>query len=160
MADALWGPDPVSFSNECYTVYPSEVGPKPAQGIPVLLGGRGRKALDRVVRCASGWLPSRMPPPEVGATLCRLREKAAGYGREPAGLSCTAVVVLSPFSEVPERDRQPYTGSIDQVISDLAQLAEAGAAEVVVSLPFLAGNVGELVDLSAEFHARFRAARI
>jgi len=31
---------------------------------------------------------------------------------------------------------------------------------VVVTLPFLAGNVSELRDLSAEFHARFRAAGI
>ena len=160
MADALWGPDPVSFKNERYTVYPAEVGPKPGERIPVFLGGRGKKALDRVARRASGWLPSLMPPAEVDATFRRLRERAAEYGRNPAELACTAVVGLGPFSEVPESGRVPYTGSIDQVISDLAELAEVGVAEVVVTLPFLAGNVPELRDLSAEFHARFRAAGI
>jgi probable F420-dependent oxidoreductase len=160
MAEALWGPDPVSFKNERYTVYPAEVGPKPAERIPVLLGGRGKRALDRVARRASGWMPSLLPPSEVDATLRRLREKAAEYGRNPAELSCTAVIGLSPFSEVQESGRMPYTGSIDQVISDLADLAEAGVEEVVVTLPLLAGNVSELRDLSAEFHAGFRAAGI
>lgn len=160
MADALWGPDPVSFKNERYTVFPAEVGPKPAERIPVLLGGRGKKALERVARRASGWLPSLLPPAQVGATLRGLREKAAEYGRNPAELSCTAVVGLSPFSEVTENGRMPYTGSFNQVISDLGELAEAGAAEVVVTLPFLARDVSELCDLSAEFHARFRAAGI
>jgi probable F420-dependent oxidoreductase len=160
MAEALWGPDPVSFKNERYTVYPAEVGPKPAERIPVLLGGRGKKALDRVARRASGWMPSLLPPPAVEATLRRLREKAAECGRNPAELSCTAVIGLSPFSEVPESGRMPYAGSIDQVISDLADLSKAGVGEVVLTLPLLAGNVREFCDLSAEFHARFRAAGI
>ena len=160
MAEALWGPDPVSFKNERYTVYPAEVGPKPAERIPVLLGGRGKKALDRVARRASGWLPSLLPPGQVDVTFSRLREKAAEYGRDPEELSCTAVIFLSPFTEVPENGRMPYTGSYDQVISDLAGLAKAGVEEVVVTLPFLAGNVGEFRDLAAEFHARFRAAGV
>jgi hypothetical protein len=128
MAEALWSPDPVSFKNERYTVYPAYVGPKPAEPIPVLLGGRGKKALD--------------------------------CGRNPAELSCTAVVFLSPFGEVPERGRLPYTGSMDQVISDLAGLASVGVAEVALTLPYLATCVTELCDLSAEFHPRFRAAGI
>jgi probable F420-dependent oxidoreductase len=160
IAAAVWGPDPVSFKNERYTVYPAEVGPKPAEPIPVLLGGRRGRALDRVVRRASGWLPSGQAPPQVDATLRRLRAKAAEYGRDPAGLSCTAVVSPRPFAEVPENGRVPYSGSMDQVISDLAELAQAGVSEVVLSLPFLASDVSELRDLSADFHARFRAAEI
>jgi probable F420-dependent oxidoreductase len=161
MAEALWGPDPVSFKNERYTVYPAEVGPKPPERIPVLLGGRGNKALDRVARRASGWLPSpRRRPAEIDATLRGLREKAAEYGRNPAELSCTAVVAPAPFAEVPGSDRMPYTGSMDQVISDFADLSKAGVEEVVVTLPYLAGNVSELNHLAAQFHERFRAAGI
>jgi probable F420-dependent oxidoreductase len=142
MAEALWGPDPVSFKTDRYTVYPAEVGPKPAERIPVLLGGRGKRALDRVARRASGWIPSNLPPSEVDATLRGLREKAAEYGRDPEG------------------GRRPYTGSIDQVIDDLADLSKAGVEEVALTLPLLAGNVSEFRDLAAEFHARFRAAGI
>ena len=162
IAEAVWGPDPVSFKNERYTLYPAEVGPKPAERIPVLLGAHGNRALDRVARRASGWLSSPfMTPAQVAETFRGLREKAAEYGRNPAELSCTAVVGFAgPFSEVPESDRMPYTGSIDQVVSDLADLANAGVEEVVLTLPLLTGNLSEFRDLAAEFHARFRAAGI
>jgi hypothetical protein len=142
MAEALWSPDPVSFKNERYTVYPAYVGPKPAEPIPVLLGGRGKKALDRVARRASGWISSPPAPPSgVGATLRTLRQKAADCGRNPAELSCTAVISLSPFGEFPELGRLPYTGSMDQVISDPAGLASVGVAEVALTLPYLATNL-------------------
>lgn len=45
MAVALWEPDPVSFKNERSTVYPAEVGPKPAEPIPVLLGAESAVCL-------------------------------------------------------------------------------------------------------------------
>jgi probable F420-dependent oxidoreductase len=162
MAEAVWGADPVSFKNERYTVYPAEVGPKPPARIPVLLGARSQRALDRVSRRASGWLaPPSMTPAQVAATFSGLRENAAGYGRNPAGLSCTAVVSFrGPFSEVPERGRMPYTGSIDQVISDLADLADAGVEEVALTLPLRVGDISQFRDLAAEFHGSFRAAGI
>jgi probable F420-dependent oxidoreductase len=160
IAEATWGPDPVSFKNERYQIFPAEIGPKPAGPIPVLLGGGGKKALDRVARRATGWLPSLTPPDQVRAILADLREKAAEYGRNPAELSCTVVVALFSLAEVPERDRRPYTGSIAQVIQDLAALAEVGVEEVILTLPFLAVSVPELADLAAEFHQRIREAGI
>jgi hypothetical protein len=72
--------------------------------------------------------------------MTKLREKAEEYGRDPAGLSCTTVVALFSLAEVPERGRRPYTGSIPQIIQDLAALAEAGVDEVILTLPFLAGS--------------------
>ena len=138
-----------------------------AAAAPRPIAERGA-ALDEFLDMAEAlWAPDpvsfkneRLPPSEVGATLRTLRQKAADWGRNPAELSCTAVVGLSPFSEVQESGRLPYTGSMDQVISDLAALASVGVAEVVVTLPFLATSVSQLCDLSAKFHARFRAAGI
>jgi probable F420-dependent oxidoreductase len=160
VAEAVWGPDPVSFKNERYTVFPAEVGPKPAEPIPVLLGGHGRKALDRVARRASGWLPSLMAPAQVATTFHSLRRKAADYGRDPEKLSCTTVAALGPLTEVPETDRLPYTGSIDQVLTDLAELAKAGVSEVILTLPHIARDIDHLNDLLAEFHTRFHEAGI
>jgi probable F420-dependent oxidoreductase len=160
IADAAWGPDPVTFQNERYRIFPAEIGPKPAGKIPVLLGGNGTKALDRVARRASGWLPSMTAPDQVKATLRTLRERAEGYGRNPAQLSCTTVVALFDLTEVPERDRQPYAGSIDQVLEDLAALKDAGVSEVVLTLPFLADSTSELVDLAATLHGKVRAAGV
>jgi probable F420-dependent oxidoreductase len=160
MADAIWGPDPVSFDNERYTVIPSEVGPKPPQRIPVLLGGQSEKALDRTARRASGWLPSLTPPAEVGAKLRLLREKAAEYGRNPADLSCTVVAFFTSLKELPGQGRPPYNGSIGQIISDLADLAAAGADEVILTFIHACRDINELIDVATEFHERSRAAGI
>jgi probable F420-dependent oxidoreductase len=160
IADAAWGPDPVSFRNERYQILPAEIGPKPAGRIPVLLGAHSGKALDRVARRADGWLPSKTPPDEVRATMTRLREKAEQYGRNPGDLGCTTVVVLSDLKEVPQRDRQPYAGSISQVLADLAALAAAGVDEVILTLPLLADTVEAVIDIAAEVHQQIRAAGI
>jgi probable F420-dependent oxidoreductase len=160
VAEAVWGPDPVSFKNERYHVYPAEVGPKPGDPIPILLAAFASKALDRVARRADGWLPVMMPPAQIASTLRGLRDKAAEYGRNPDDLSCTTVVSHGPFVEVPSADRQPYTGSIDQVLGDLADLADAGVTEVALTVSSIARDLAEWHDLAAEFHSRFAAAGI
>ncbi|GAB3911674.1 hypothetical protein GCM10029964_118150 [Kibdelosporangium lantanae] len=88
VADAVWGPDPAEFENERYRLWPAETGPKPAERIPVFLGGWGKRPLDRVARRADGWLPVMVPPAQVGATMTELREKAEAYGRDPG--NCAA----------------------------------------------------------------------
>jgi probable F420-dependent oxidoreductase len=158
IAEEVWGPDPVSFKNERYQIFPAEIGPKPASPIPVLLAGRSKKALDRVARRATGWLPSLTPPDQVKATLASLREKATEYGRNPDEFGCTVVVGVFDLAEVPDRDRRPYVGSIPQIVQDLAALAEAGVEEIILTLPFPAGSLPELADLAAEFHQRIREA--
>ena len=98
------------------------------------------------------------PPDKIKSTLASLREKAAEYGRNPEGLSCTAVVALFSLAEVPERDRQPYTGRISQVMQDIAALSEAGVSEIILTIPNLVRGVPEYTDLAAEFHQRIREA--
>jgi hypothetical protein len=89
-----------------------------------------------------------------------LLKMAEEYGRDPDELSCRSLVGLAPFGEVPEAGRAPYTGSIDQVLTDLAELAVGGVDEVILTLPFIANGINELNDLASEFHTRFRAAGI
>jgi probable F420-dependent oxidoreductase len=158
VARAMWGPDPVAFKNERYQVFPAEFGPKPARPIPVLLGGASEKSLDRVARRAAGWMPAMVPADRVKSTLASLREKAAEYGRDPQDLSCTAVVALFSLDEVPERDRRPYTGSMSQVMPDIAALGEAGVAEVILTVPNLSRSVPHYVELAEEFHQEIRQA--
>jgi probable F420-dependent oxidoreductase len=160
MADAVWGPDPVSFENERYTVVAAEVGPKPARPIQVFLGGAGEKTLDRVARRAAGWLPSRTGPKEIDSTLRQLRQKAAEYGRNPQDVRCIAVAAFTSLAEVPAAGREPYTGSVDQIVSDIADLAEVGVDETVLTLNLSSRDVEELIDSAAEFRDRVTAAGI
>ena len=150
----------MSFKNERYHIFPAEIGPKPARPIPVLLGGRSQKTLDRIARRAAGWLPSMTPPDQIRASMTKLREKAEEYGRDPAGLSCTTVVALFSLAEVPERGQRPYTGSIPQVIQDLAALAEAGVDEVILTCRSSPDPCPELADLAATFRQQILEAGI
>ncbi|MER7007519.1 TIGR03619 family F420-dependent LLM class oxidoreductase [Dactylosporangium sp. NPDC000555] len=158
VAAAVWGADPVSFRNERYEIAPAEVGPKPARRIPVYVGGISDVALRRAARRADGWLPTGLPPAAVGGTLTRLRQMTADAGRDPSAMGCTFQVGVASTAEVPPQRRKPYTGSVDQIVGDIAQLAEAGVDHVFVTVPNVARDMDEYVDVAADFHARIRAA--
>ncbi|ONI72199.1 LLM class F420-dependent oxidoreductase [Kribbella sp. ALI-6-A] len=161
VAEAVWGPDPASFENERYTLWPAETGPKPAAKIPVYLGGWGPKALDRVARRADGWLPVMVPPAQVGATMTELRAKAEQYGRDPESVRATAIIALGgEFVRVDSAERAPYQGSVEQIMEDVAALAAVGVDEAVFTLHTIAGDIEHYSELLGQFHSAFRAAAI
>nr|WP_269330017.1 TIGR03619 family F420-dependent LLM class oxidoreductase [Kineosporia babensis] len=158
VAEAVWGPDPVKFRNERYTISPSTVGPKPARPIPVVLGGGRGKALDRIARRADGWLPTNLTPAQIGAQLAQLREKAAEYGRDPGAVTCITQVIKRDFSRVTTAGREPYAGDFEQFTEDVAALAEHGVDHVFLASSSAARDRAELVDWAAQFHGAVRAA--
>ncbi|MGI5241074.1 LLM class F420-dependent oxidoreductase [Dactylosporangium sp. CA-139066] len=156
VAAAMWAPDPVSFGNERYEVRPAEFGPKPARRIPLYLGGNTDVALRRIARRGDGWLPTGLPPAAVGETLGRLRELTAAAGRDPAEVGCTFQVGLSTLR--PGEDRRPYTGSIEQIADDIAQLAEAGVDHVFLTVANVVEDMDEYVDVAGRFYSAVRGA--
>jgi probable F420-dependent oxidoreductase len=153
VADAVWGPDPASFENERYQLWPAETGPKPIERIPVYLGGWGPRALSRVARRADGWLPVMVPPAQIGTTLTDLRKQAEGHGRDPEAVRAIAIVALGgEFVRVESAGRAPYQGSVEQIMGDIAQLAEVGVDEAVLTLHTVARDIEEYSDLLKRFH--------
>lgn len=145
VAAAVWGPDPVEYAGDRYRIAPSQVGPKPARRIPVLLAGTKRRALARVARRADGWLMTGAPPEAVATLLGRVRGLAAEAGRDPGEIGCYFQMVVSSFTE-----RGPYGGTTAQLIDDLAALAAAGAGHVFVQLPTVTSGLAEYLDRAAE----------
>ncbi len=160
VAGAVWGPDPVAFRNDRYTITPAAVRPKPAGKIPILLPASNRKTFDRVARRAAGWLPLGLSPEQVGTTCKMLREKAAEYGRDPQSLSCIVQIGIENFEEVPATDRRPYTGSMAQIIEDVAALAEVGVEHAFLTIPNATKGLNEFLDTSAEFYTQARVAGV
>jgi probable F420-dependent oxidoreductase len=131
---ALWGPDPVEFSGEFYTVPPASMLPKPVQqpGPPVLLGGAAPRALARAGRLADGWISSsRADLDNLGESVEAVRAGAREVGRDPAKLQfvCRGVLLDAPRT-------RPLTGPLHQVRGDLSALAEQGITELFVDLNF------------------------
>ncbi|HEY5857511.1 MAG TPA: LLM class F420-dependent oxidoreductase [Aldersonia sp.] len=131
---AVWGPDPVSFSGEFYTIPSSLIAPKPVQKPhpPLILGGGAPVALRRAGRVGDGWVSSSREDAEaLGEKIERVREAAREAGRDPASLRfvCRGVVRVG-------QRRKALSGSYDEIRADLERIADAGMDEVFVDLNF------------------------
>ncbi|GIM92989.1 TIGR03619 family F420-dependent LLM class oxidoreductase [Paractinoplanes toevensis] len=158
VASAVWGPDPVTIDTDRFSVAPAQINPKPGRRIPVYLGGNSRPALRRVARRADGWLPSAIAPSAVRNGLEQIRQTAAEHGREPESISCVFQIAYGSTAEVPTLGRQPYTGSVRQLVEDIAALAEAGVHHVYVSLPYATTDLKSLIGAAEELHEAVRGA--
>ncbi|XVV16298.1 TIGR03619 family F420-dependent LLM class oxidoreductase [Actinoplanes sp. CA-131856] len=137
VAEAVWGPDPVSFDNGRYAVKPSRINPKPARRIPIVLGGRGEPALRRAARRADGWLPTATPADQVGETLTRLRDMAADAGRDRSAITCVFQIGVATTPVIPK------------IVEEIEALAKAGVDHVYVTLPSALSSLTELIDSAA-----------
>lgn len=160
--DAVWGPDPVAYQGKRTVIAESEVGPKPARPIPVLLAAAGRPALDRLARRADGWLPVGVPFDRLPKAWAGILEAAEAHGRDAAEIAAMemagrANIRIHP-APLPEEGRDQFTGSREQIVADVVAASEAGMHELLLDLQDSARDAEELIDLGAEFHAAVRAA--
>lgn len=158
---AVWGTDPVSHDGALSTITPSEVGPKPARPIPVLLAGSTPASLARVARHADGWIPVATNPGHLAIQWKQLQAMADGQGRRhPLRISLVTAVTITP-APASEGSRQPFQGSLEQVTRDAREFAQAvPATDLLMSLSGTLGSAGELIDTAAALHAALRSAGI
>ncbi|MER6065940.1 LLM class F420-dependent oxidoreductase [Streptomyces sp. NPDC001792] len=157
---AVWGPDPVVYEGESTRIASAVVGPKPARPIPILLAASNRRAWRRLVDHADGWLPVGMGADQVAAQWRQLRELAEERGRtEPI-----RTVLRVNASHLPKAyegaDRQPFQGSVDQIVEDLVEHARIGLDEILIDLQGSARDAQELTDVAAEVFEKARAAGV
>ncbi|MFT5393996.1 MAG: putative F420-dependent oxidoreductase [Gammaproteobacteria bacterium] len=59
-----------------------QVSPRPLQQpLEIWLGGKSNIAIDRVARCADGWLTAAMTPDEAARACAEIAQRAQGYNR-------------------------------------------------------------------------------
>jgi len=155
---AVWGPDPVHYAGRITAIDSALVGPKPARPIPILLAASSRRAQERLVDRADGWLPVGMGVEQITSEWRALQELAAERGRrEPIQtvLRANAHYSTKPFESA---DRPAFHGSADQIVEDLVAHAEIGLEEILVDLQSTARDAQELKDIAAEVYGKARAA--
>ena len=115
---AIWRDDEAEYHGEIVDFDKVWSWPKPVQKPhpPILLGGHGDKAFDRVARYCDGWLPLTWVDQNIVPEIRQLRERVARAGRDPR--SVTVTVLGAP--EDPK---------------ELAAFAEAGVERVLFLLP-------------------------
>lgn len=132
---AIWTDDVVEVDGPRYRVPRSRIDPKPVQQPhpPILLGGAAPAALRRIGRLADGWISSSQADlSRIDQSIAVIRDAAIAAGRDPDALRfiCRGVV------KVRDGERGPLTGSLDDIRSDLDDLARKGVTETFVDLNF------------------------
>ena len=134
---ALWTDDPAEFHGRHYDFAPVHCNPKPETKPhpPILIGGTGKRVIERVVAWADGWLPIAIEPAALERRGRDLERRAREAGRDPDefGISMYGVaprreVVKSYFDAGAERvvvKREAHAATEAAIAADLERIAEA-----------------------------------
>jgi probable F420-dependent oxidoreductase len=89
----LWTQPEASYQGELVKFPAVRCDPKPIQKrIPILLGARGPKAIERVIRTYDGWVPIAGRPASFKRDVEALRKAATEHGRDPKTLNISAFI--------------------------------------------------------------------
>ncbi|MFJ9683294.1 TIGR03619 family F420-dependent LLM class oxidoreductase [Streptomyces sp. NPDC101194] len=157
---AVWGPDPVSYQGELTTIAPSEVGPKPVRPIPVYLPANSPRADRRLVDWADGWMPVAAGAAQLAEQWQRIQDLAAERGRERPLDVCARANARYSAEPIEGTGRQPFHGSVAQIVEDLVAHAETGVPEFLLDLQGTTRDAAELIDVATEVYEAARAAGV
>ena len=133
----LWTKDAPTYHGTHYRVSHVNLQPKPVQKPhpPIWVGGNSLPALRRVARYGQGWLPLGLHPHQVAAKLPVLRRVCDEVGRNPDEIDICANgnVRFLASSDVRESERQPFSGTPQQIVEDIRRCQEIGIAELRLS---------------------------
>jgi probable F420-dependent oxidoreductase len=116
----LWTERAVTFRGEFETVTAAGICPLPVQRpIPIWLGGNSSPAFRRIGRLADGWIPERLPGPDLDLALAEVQAAAVAHGRDPAGIGMQGRVKLSV--------------GLDTAATQLTAWRSAGASHVALN---------------------------
>lgn len=133
---AIAGGGEVGYEGEIYKFKPVFSSPGSVQRPhpPVMIGGVTDAALRRVVRHGNGWLGVAMGPGKLPERLAKLKSLAEEAGRPFSEIALDFKVFVN-IGE-PKRskfdDREPGTGTQDQIIDDLKRIREMGFGRITV----------------------------
>lgn len=124
---AIWSQDSAEYHGDMVDFGPMWAWPKPVQKPhpPIILGGSGPKAIERVVRYADGWMPNRG---DVIERIPELRSMAKAAGRGPIPVSYYPKPGAEEIERVAEAgvERCIYYVPADGRDAALAKLEELG----------------------------------
>jgi probable F420-dependent oxidoreductase len=130
----VWTEDVVEFKGRYYNIPASKIGPKPIQKprIPIYLGGFTPNTFSRIAKYADGWLPAASGSLEYianGIKTLKEKEKMENKHLE---------IITAVFPQVNESNKEegaprtPFSGTIDDIGSDLGKIKEIGVNHVIL----------------------------
>ena len=124
----------------------------PVRRPPVYLSAYSPAGLARIAAMADGWMPAGVPIPAMREMFGGIRAMAEGAGRDPGEIGLIVRGNCTIVGELPDADRFPFVGSIDQIIEDVHACQEIGANEVFLDVQF-SSDVEGFEDYLDRMHA-------
>jgi probable F420-dependent oxidoreductase len=95
----LWSQEVVTFEGKYHALRQVGINPRPAERIPIWMGGTADAVLRRTARLADGWFPQAAPGAELSEMLGRLREYVRQAGRPPDALGIEGRLTVAQTPE-------------------------------------------------------------
>ncbi|MBB3082181.1 LLM class F420-dependent oxidoreductase [Geodermatophilus sabuli] len=155
------------FAGEHYQVAGSPALPKPVQagGVPVLVGGRGKRRTPRLAARYAGEFNVPFAPVEENARLfAGVREACEEAGRDPASMVYSSALVLCAGEDEAELARR--AAAIGREVDELREHGAAGTPAEVIDTLGRYGQAGasrvylQVLDLADLDHLDLVAAEI
>ena len=150
---AIWSGEPSSFDGRFYSWVEAGFLPAPTRPIPIVIGGHGDRALERVAKHADGWAAVTGRGQGAGiAALAKRIEVLGGFleaeGRSPADIDIVYTSALW-FSDHPN-EKLPLTGPPEHIAGSIKELGDLGVTMVDLAVFGPAELIAETAQRFAE----------
>lgn len=137
---ASWTTDgPIEAHGAVYDVNPVLMWPKPARsgGLPIWIGGHGRRSIRRAAELGDGWQPLRISVEELNGHIGYLREQLSRYNRQPEDVTISLGVLAVPPGNGSGGSSEEWelAGDPDACADKLRRYAAAGVEHFLVNCP-------------------------
>lgn len=132
----IWSGGRVGHDSQYTSFAESIFEATPLRRPPVYLSAYSPAGLARIASMADGWMPAGVPIPAMREMYDGIGMLAERAGRDPGEIGLIVRGNCTIVGELPEVDRFPFVGSIDQIIDDVHRCEEIGASEVFLDVQF------------------------
>jgi probable F420-dependent oxidoreductase len=134
---ACWGPDPVEFKGEHFTIPTAKIGPKPLDGLTLFGGGVARTAIERAARITDG-LTLAFRDWDSCLEQIKWYRDAGGTGR--------IILRAGPMLPHPQQPEAPTTFTEPAMLEDLRRAADVGVHRVDWDLNIVGMSIPDQLD--------------
>jgi alkanesulfonate monooxygenase SsuD/methylene tetrahydromethanopterin reductase-like flavin-dependent oxidoreductase (luciferase family) len=135
----LWTSESPAFHGEFFAFDGAVASPRPVQRphLPLVIGGNRPAALRRTAGFGQGWHALGTSPDGLSRRLSQLDQELEAVGRSRSELSISVRADLHLLGEPATGDvhPQPFRGTASELLERVAEYAEVGVDEMVVSVP-------------------------
>lgn len=137
----IWTTDPVEFHGRYFQIPRSIIQPKPVQKPhpPLYLAAFSPGALKRAATMANGWNPTGVPLDGMKQMIASLKDMAKAVKRDAAPVEIVVRANLSITQRPLGKERWLFSGTLDEIKTDIEAVRTLGADETFFDATFSPG---------------------